>query len=125
MYDLTDTESFDRMNQWVTELRRYLINDTPILIAGNKCDLPNRVISEEQAEEYARTMNTQHHLTSAKAGTNVKEIFESLATQILQRQEQTTIELPKKINQRGLIKVGGVDSFDPRMSLKLTEKKHS
>ena len=58
VYDLTDTESFDRMNQWVIELRRYLATDTPIIIAGNKCDLPNRVISEQQAVDYCRSMNS-------------------------------------------------------------------
>ena len=42
MYDITDEDSFKRMEQWVRELKKYLPKDTPILIAGNKCDLPNR-----------------------------------------------------------------------------------
>jgi GTPase SAR1 family protein len=36
----------------VKELKKYLPLDTPIVIAGNKCDLPNRMIPIERAEAY-------------------------------------------------------------------------
>jgi GTPase SAR1 family protein len=37
------------MNSWVTELKNYLPAEIPILIAGNKCDLRTKVITEEMA----------------------------------------------------------------------------
>lgn len=43
VYDATDVDSFKKMNQWVTELRNYLPNEIPILIAGNKSDLYNQI----------------------------------------------------------------------------------
>ena len=42
VYDITDLESWSKVNMWVKELQRYLPPDTPIIITGNKCDLPNR-----------------------------------------------------------------------------------
>jgi GTPase SAR1 family protein len=42
VYDITDLDSFDRVQQWVKELKRELGPDIPIVIAGNKCDMPSR-----------------------------------------------------------------------------------
>ncbi len=53
VYDITDVDSFKRMEQWMKELKTYLPEGTPILIVGNKCDLPNRQISIEDAEAYS------------------------------------------------------------------------
>ncbi len=39
MYDITDVDSFQRMNQWVKELRQQCGNSLPIIIVGNKSDL--------------------------------------------------------------------------------------
>ena len=47
VYDITDLDSFDKVKTWVNELRKYLPSDTPIIIAGNKCDINNRQISIE------------------------------------------------------------------------------
>jgi Ras-related protein Rab-21 len=51
VYDITDQDSFTKVNAWIKELRKYLQNETPIIIAGNKCDLSNRQIPLEQAEK--------------------------------------------------------------------------
>ena len=51
MYDITDQDSFVKVGQWVKELRKYLTADTPIVIAGNKCDMQNRQIPLEEAEK--------------------------------------------------------------------------
>jgi GTPase SAR1 family protein len=50
VYDVTDANSYDKVKQWIVELRKFLPLDVPILIAGNKCDLPNKVIDTEDAE---------------------------------------------------------------------------
>lgn len=67
------------MHQWVTELKNYLPLDTPIIIAGNKCDIPTKAISKEMAERYAREHNSLHLETSAKTGKNVEILFRTLA----------------------------------------------
>lgn len=44
--------SFEKVKTWVSELRKHLLIETPILIAGNKCDLKNRVVPYDLVEEY-------------------------------------------------------------------------
>jgi GTPase SAR1 family protein len=42
VYDITDIDSFKKVDIWVNELKKYLEPGTPLAIAGNKCDMPNR-----------------------------------------------------------------------------------
>lgn len=42
VYDITDVDSFKKVGVWLKELNSYLEPNTPILIAGNKCDVHNR-----------------------------------------------------------------------------------
>lgn len=53
VYDITDLESWNKVQIWMKELLTYLPKETPILITGNKCDIPNRQIPLEEAERYA------------------------------------------------------------------------
>ena len=39
MYDITDVDSYQKMEAWVKELRLNLGGDIPIIIVGNKMDL--------------------------------------------------------------------------------------
>ena len=39
VYDITDVDSFHKMELWVKELRQQLGNQVPIIIVGNKSDL--------------------------------------------------------------------------------------
>lgn len=50
VYDITDLESWSKVSKWVKELQMYLPQDTPIIITGNKCDIPNRQIPLDEAE---------------------------------------------------------------------------
>jgi GTPase SAR1 family protein len=47
VFDTTDADTFKKMNQWVKELKSYLPNEIPIIIAGNKADLNNKAIEED------------------------------------------------------------------------------
>lgn len=76
VYDCTDQDTFKKMNQWVSELRQYLPQNIPIMIAGNKADMTgSKVIEDETANNYARSVGSQYFPTSAKSGNNVAEVF--------------------------------------------------
>lgn len=85
VYDITDRDSFDKVQTWVEELRLYLPKDTPIAIAGNKYDLPNRQIEQDEVEDYARSINGAHFDTSAKTGKGIDEIFEAVTRAVLRK----------------------------------------
>ena len=79
MFDTTDAETFKKMGQWVKELKSYLPNEIPIIIAGNKADLGTKAVDEEQVKAFARQNVSQYFPTSAKTGLNVEEAFVALA----------------------------------------------
>ena len=79
VYDCTDPDTFKKMNQWVSELRQYLPQEIPIMIAGNKSDIPNKAVTDEQSSSYARQQGSSYFPTSAKTGFNVDEVFHALA----------------------------------------------
>lgn len=84
MYDITDRDSFDRVQNWVKELRKMLGEGIVLVIAGNKCDLERqRVVSLEEAEAYAKTVGAQHFSTSAKLSKGVSELFLQLTKLLL------------------------------------------
>ena len=53
------------------------------VLVGNKCDKPDRVISEEEGKKLANEYNMSFFETSAKTNKNVTEVFEFLTREIL------------------------------------------
>ncbi|KAH3764688.1 Ras-related protein Rab-21 [Pelomyxa schiedti] len=85
VYDITDKESFDRVQVWVKELRKMLGNDIVLSIAGNKVDLDrNRVVELQEAEDYAASVGAKHYLTSAKLNKGIEEMFKDIAKRLLE-----------------------------------------
>mmetsp|Transcript_24128 Transcript_24128/g.42833 ORF Transcript_24128/g.42833 Transcript_24128/m.42833 type:complete len:202 (-) Transcript_24128:3096-3701(-) len=90
VYDITEQSSFDRVMQWVNELRKFAEPDINILIAGNKEDLKSRrKVNAQDAIEYCRSVNCKHFETSAKTGKGVAELFSNLARLIFPRLGRT------------------------------------
>ena len=79
VYDVTNSDSFERVKTWVVELGKYLEPNTPIVIAGNKKDLVNKVVSLKEAEAYAKSIGVNHILTSAFEPDSTRELFMTLA----------------------------------------------
>ncbi|RYH20058.1 GTP-binding protein [archaeon] len=80
VYDITDAESFNKVKNWVKELRKIVGNDIILVIAGNKIDLEkNRHVNEEEAAKYAESVGALHFQTSAKANKGLDEVFNALA----------------------------------------------
>ena len=52
----------------------------PIILLGNKYDLPNHEVDQETADSYAEQAKcVQNVLTSSKLNLNVEESFEAMA----------------------------------------------
>jgi len=92
VYDITDQDTFARVQVWIKELRKVVGPNIKITIAGNKFDLQKqRQVSEETALEYAKKVGASHFYTSAKANKNVEEAFMDLAKSILQKKLENRI----------------------------------
>lgn len=79
VYDVTDTESFEKVKHWHTEILKHVPESTPIMIAGNKCDNVHRTVNEADAINFAHSLGAEHISTSAKSGSNVEKLFWILA----------------------------------------------
>ena len=53
VYAINDRKTFEDLENWVTNLRKYVDEDTLIVLIGNKTDLENeRQVSTEEAEKF-------------------------------------------------------------------------
>lgn len=105
-------DSFQRVKNWVRELRKIVGEDITICIAGNKSDLErNRHVSVEEADtcvraaplftrarrgdsalpcRYAGAVGAQHFSTSAKTKKGVDDVFLALT-----KRAPTTVDLAR------------------------------
>lgn len=83
MYDVTDRNTFVKLETWLNELNTYC-NKTDIvkMVVGNKIDLPNREVSTEEGLQFARRYQTLYIESSAKTANGVKCCFEELVQKV-------------------------------------------
>jgi Ras-related protein Rab-1A len=87
VYDVTDRESFENVQQWLKEIRRYANERVSIVLVGNKCDLESkRCVTYKEGKDYADLLGNTHFFeTSAKTGTGVEQSFVDLASTVKDR----------------------------------------
>jgi Ras-related protein Rab-1A len=86
VFDVTNNDSFDHVNDWLKEVNRYAAEGTVKLLVGNKCDrTADRVVTEEQAKEFASELGIPYIETSAKSAKNVEEAFLTMAGQLIKQ----------------------------------------
>lgn len=98
VFDTTSTESFEHVNDWLKEVNRYAAEGTVKLLVGNKCDrTADRVVTTEQAQEFAQELGIPFIETSAKSAKNVEEAFLTMAGELIrQRAKRGDSETKKK-----------------------------
>ena len=83
VFDITNHSTFQNVDRWKQEINRYT-SDVPRIIVGNKSDKePERKVTKEEAEKYCNEHNIPYIETSAKLGTNIKEMFEKLSKEVV------------------------------------------
>eukprot|EP01127_Copromyxa_protea_P006443 TRINITY_DN1630_c0_g1_i2.p2 TRINITY_DN1630_c0_g1~~TRINITY_DN1630_c0_g1_i2.p2 ORF type:complete len:146 (+),score=33.49 TRINITY_DN1630_c0_g1_i2:566-1003(+) len=89
VYDVTDANSWERVQTWVKELHKIVGENIVLAIVGNKIDLRNRVVDAERAKEYAAQVGAIHYETSAKNNVGVSEMFSDLTRRIVENDQRT------------------------------------
>ena len=87
MYDISDLESFEAVENWIKSIREIGKEKLPIILVGNKCDLSDdkRMISLKEGQDKADEFNIPFYETSCKEGINIKEVFEKLVDDIMEK----------------------------------------
>lgn len=83
VYDVTNQESFDHVNDWLNEVNRYASEGTCKLLVGNKSDRTDKVVSTEAAKAYADELKIPFLETSAKNASNVEEAFLTMTSELI------------------------------------------
>lgn len=88
VYDVTSMESFEHVEEWLSEVDRYASENTIKLLIGNKADLEDeKQVSPEQAQKFADKLGIQFLETSAKTSTNVEASFLTMAKQLIKTRQ--------------------------------------
>jgi len=89
VYDVTSSESFDHVEEWLSEVDRYANENTSKLLVGNKADLiEEKQVPEETAQRFADKLGISFLETSAKTSTNVDAAFLTMAKELIKNREK-------------------------------------
>ena len=105
LYDIAFRESFDNINVWMNDLKKNSRNTTKqtIYLVGNKIDLPNRQVSQEEGKDLAEKYGLQYYEMSCKININIYEIISRLIIDCfnnLTEGEEKTFKLKDKEKNR-------------------------
>ena len=77
VYDITDNSSFEKVDEWIRDVRNLAPQDCLIALFGNKLDQSNtqRAVSTSQGQELADRNGILFFETSALTGANVETAF--------------------------------------------------
>ncbi len=104
IFSVIDRESFEKVGEWLDSIKDTVqISTKSVFLIGNKIDVPNREVSNEEAYEYAKNNNIKYFETSAKTGHGIKGVFAQLYQDIYNLQKEigldkdnTDLRAPKK-----------------------------
>ena len=93
IYDLTNRNSFTKMNKWINDVKDNAPKNIVIMIVGNKSDLTDKKVDlGEELNPFKQ--NYMYLEVSAKNGTNVSLAFEDLTFKIIEKQKEISKEEP-------------------------------
>jgi len=110
VYDVTNYESFEHVEEWLNEVNRHASESTLKLLVGNKADLADdKKVSTDEAKAFADNLSISFLETSAKNATNVEAAFLTMAKQLIEAKELQGNNSTKPGGGQGIIVSGGDD----------------
>lgn len=87
VYDVTKRDSFENVQNWITQIEQHADIHVVTSLVANKCDAhPSQVeVSESEGQAFADTHGMGFMQVSAKEDVNVKNAFVSLAERVLKQ----------------------------------------
>jgi len=89
VFDLTRHESLEAVTEWVTDARS-ADSDVTCILVGNKSDLAEeREVRQAESSATVKRLKMMGYIeTSAKDGTNVEELFQTISRVLVQRAQR-------------------------------------
>lgn len=132
VYDITESKSFEIVNQWLQNIFSEK-NEIEVLLIGNKTDLAaSRQIPQKDGIELASKFGIGYMETSAKTGENIQESFSSLINKIhfknfekLKNEKNKNLgnEENKDSNPVGQENGGNANAQNPQVTIRIDDVK--
>lgn len=89
IFDLTNMNSFKKMQNWIDSITESIGNSTFILV-GNKNDLINeKIVNDEIIDEFCSINKIKYISVSAKTGDNITKLFQFVVEEFLNKSFST------------------------------------
>lgn len=76
VFAVNDPSSFEAVDKFQSDIKvTSEKEDIPIVVCGNKCDIPDREVTEDEAKQYCQERGLKYFETSAKDNYNIQESF--------------------------------------------------
>jgi len=83
VFSVSDRSTFEALEPFYEQLTvMHEDGIPPLILAANKCDLPNRAVSEEEGKKLAASWGARYYETSAKTGRNIDVVFTTMARMV-------------------------------------------
>jgi Ras-related protein Rab-18 len=100
VYDVTRTDSFENLEQWLKEVELYSPNNGESvikLLVGNKVDLDDKIkVERERADAWARSHGMLFLEASAKTKVGIRQVFMEVVQKILDNPDALANAVPGK-----------------------------
>ena len=101
VYDITRRNTFENVENWLSDLKKCADNKVSIILLGNKNDLEEeREVKTEEGELFAKDNNIAFLETSALNGKNIEIVFKTLVDEVYNKchrefESVTNVEIMK------------------------------
>ena len=93
VFDVTNEKSFQNVTTWVECIDKFAKSNVLKILVGNKTDLlKQRKISKEDAQKLAESNGLKYYEISALAITGLHEMFEDIAREYVEMNEQKALK---------------------------------
>ena len=99
VYDITSSDSYKNLKKLYNEVGELVdIKKVTTIIVGNKSDMYEKeIIKKNEAEQYAKSIQSIFRCVSAKEGRGINELFDCVAKSLLNCDEkESNVEEPSK-----------------------------
>ena len=115
VYDISVKSSFDNIPKWINFIKT--IENTTLVLCGNKLDLTDRQVTKEEGEALAQKEGISFFEVSAKTDENIKNMFYNVVSELPTFSENNPNKenlIKELMQENGVENVqGGIQPNDP------------
>lgn len=123
IFDLTNRNSFEKLNSWMEDINNFGPKEIKILIVGNKSDLvDDRIVTFNEINIFISKLNVNYIEVSAKTGNNIGLLFENLTRMMVKKEMENDKKKKKKKIDRSHVQTDRSIALDNTVNMEEQKK---